>query len=683
MSEIKRFGRFEVQGVLGRGGMGTVHLARDPLIGRTVAIKEIRIDPSDDARERTELEERFKLEFRSAGKLSHPNIVTIYDVGQGGGAYFIAMEYVAGMSLAEYLKREPKPSFKWICKLASQIGSGLDYAHQHNIVHRDIKPGNVLLTKDHRPMITDFGLVKVLTSDLTMTGTVLGTPAFMSPEQVMGGTVEAASDQFSFAVILYLMLTGDQPFPAEHPSAILYKIVHEPPLRPQELNNELPPAIDRILLRGLAKNPEDRYPDCSTLAAELDSVLSEERTRILSHSPEKASQETQLTPPPAPPSEDSRSFEQDTPLSSTTGLDGAPNDYSFTELPTPTPRSRRRRTARPGRWIGGVALVAIMALSGYFASTSLQRTTTGDAELPTETNPSTDANQPDAIGVEHTLRIAGGTPGAAIRINGQETGETVPADIVLRGHPGQILRLEVTVGEQVVASRDLVLSAEPPPPWLPEPSTLELTVTSQPAGAAIRVDDRDTGLTTPAKLAFSSGGPHSLVLTLPGYESAGWTFTRGDLSERQRDCSCLHFPLTSSEPPGFVTVNAGYPVTLVIDGRRHGPFEKGEVPVPPGGRSVLVVAEEVFLRQTYQVDVGSGDRVPIRVPQAVVVRITANPANCRVSIDGIDVDVTPINNRRIAVGAHEFTFHWPALDKTKTVRKTVSRPGQRISETSN
>ncbi len=276
MSKIKRFGRFEIQRVLGRGGMGTVHLAEDPLIGRTVAIKEIRVDPVDDENERAELEARFRLEFRSAGKLSHPNIVTVYDVGQGAGSYFIAMEYVEGMSLAQHLSEEPRPPFEVVRDWATQIASGLDYAHRRGIVHRDVKPANVLLTSDGRPKITDFGLVKVLTSDLTMTGTVLGTPAFMSPEQIMGKRVDGRSDQFSFAIILYLMLTGSQPFHAEHPSSILYQIVHQEPPRPRQVNRGLPEAVDRVLLRALAKNPTDRYPSCSDLAAELAAVLPEE-----------------------------------------------------------------------------------------------------------------------------------------------------------------------------------------------------------------------------------------------------------------------------------------------------------------------------------------------------------------------------------------------------------------------
>ena len=680
MSEIKRFGRFEVQGVLGRGGMGTVHLANDPLIGRTVAIKEIRIDPSDDARERAELEERFKLEFRSAGKLSHPNIVTIYDVGQGGGSYFIAMEYVEGMSLSEYLKQNPKPPFDWICKQATQIGSGLDYAHQHNIVHRDIKPANVLLTRDHRPMITDFGLVKVLTSDLTMTGTVLGTPAFMSPEQVMGGSVEGSSDQFSFAVILYLMLTGDQPFAADHPSAILYKIVHEPPPRPQEVNHQLPSAIDQIMLRGLAKNSEDRYPDCSALAADLVSVLSEERTATL-HQPggpvtsimgesletEPLTQASRIVEQPTPPSGSDRSLV-------------GPDAYSLPEALTPTPRSRHRPPSRSMKGLAAVAFLMLMALLGYFASSTLKRAKAVDEQPATESLPASDAARYSQL--EHLLRIEAGQPGAAIRIDGQDSGQRVPSEVPLVGDEGQKLRLELVVGEEVVATRDVVLGLEPPPPWLPEPSSIELVVTSLPAGAAIRVNDRVIG-TTPAEVSFSPGIRHALELALAGYEAASWSFHIEDLSPDQQDCRCLHFPLTSNVPPGFVTVTSKYPVTLMIDGRRHGPFKTGEVPVSPGNQQVTLVAEEVFLRHTIEVDVASGARVPIRVPKAVPVRITANPANCRVKIDGIDVDVTPINNRRIAVGAHEFSFYWPALDKTKTVRKTVTRARQRISETPN
>ncbi len=673
LSEIKRFGRFEIQRVLGRGGMGTVHLAKDPLIGRTVAIKEIRVDQLEDERERTELEERFKLEFRSAGTLSHPNIVTIYDVGQGAGSYFIAMEYVEGMSLAEHLKKEPKPTFAMITSLAAQIASGLDYAHERGIVHRDIKPANVLLTRDGRPKITDFGLVKVLTSELTMTGTVLGTPAFMSPEQVMGQPVDGKSDQFSFAIILYLMLTGGQPFFAEHPSAILYKIVHEDPPRPREVNHVLPAAVDRTILRALAKKPEDRYASCSELAAELEAVLSEV-------DPKESDRTTATTPLP---SHVTATQAKDLPAPGSGATQAAtPHDVTLAAA-TPVPR-RRPRGGHVGRWLAATIFLAGMAGLGYWASLRLQEATQPPAA---ETAPSpTPAAELASPAVQHAFRIEAGPEGAAILLNGEDTGSTVPGEAVLAGERGQVVRIDLVSGGEVVASREVELSSDPPEPWRREqaaPEPVSLRITSVPEGAAVLLGGRDTGLVTPAEVELGPGSKLSLELALAGYESAGWSFTQDELSDEQRACSCLHFPLASTAPPGYIRVNAPYPVSLVIDGRRHGPFTQGEVAVVPGSHQVALVAEDVFLRQTSPVEVGSGERRSLRAPKTVTPRITANPANCQVSIDGVYVDTTPINNRLMVVGSHEFLFYWPALNVKKPVRKTVSRDGQRISETPN
>ncbi len=661
LSEKQYFGRYEVQRVLGRGGMGTVYLAVDPLIDRTVAIKEVRVDQIDNVTERTELEARFKLEYRSAGTLSHNNIVTIYDVVEDGGSYFIAMEYVEGMSLAQRLKAGPNPSFQEICSLATQIASGLDYAHRRDIVHRDIKPANVLLTQDGIPKITDFGLAKWRTSELTMTGTVLGTPAFMSPEQVMGQPVDGRSDQFSFAIILYLMLTGDQPFPAEHPSAILYKIVHEQPPSPRQANTALPKAVDPVILRGLAKKPENRYPSCSTLAAELKAALAGESTISSGTSAGSGASQKILdtaTPPP------------------TSGREPAATADVQLRAATPTSHSRRRRRGGAGRWLLGALFIAAIGGLAYWASSLRQQT------VPEP--PVNQAHPPPAEPLlEHFFDIQAGPPGAVIRVDGEETALKVPAELPLSGKAGDRVVVEVVAEGQVLGTRELELGPDAPEPWIEELALppVKLRITSAPEGASIRVGGRDTGLLTPADIELAPGRRHSLELRLAGHDPKRWSFTIEELSDEQR--SGLHFPLVASAPPGYITVNAPYPVSLRIGGRRHGPLTQGEIAVPPGTHEVVILAEEVFLRQTSTVEIRSDERKGVRVPKAVAVRITANPANCQVTVDGIDVGATPITNRRMVVGSHEFLFYWPAEGVRKTVRKTVQREGQRISETYN
>lgn len=269
----KKYGRFSVEEELGRGGMGVVYRAVDPVIGRSVAIKVLHTDSSLSSKARGEIQNRFEQEFRSAGNLIHPSLVTVYDVGQEGDESFIAMECVEGDSLERMLRSGRDLSFKEVADLLERLCSGLDYAHDAGIVHRDVKPANVLLTESGRPKITDFGVAKVRSANLTLTGTVIGTPAYMAPEQILGETVTGAADQFSVGVILYQMLTGELPFIGDLPTTTLYKIVHEDPAPPSSLNETLPPEIDAAVLKSLAKNPAERYACCTDLAKAVRDAL--------------------------------------------------------------------------------------------------------------------------------------------------------------------------------------------------------------------------------------------------------------------------------------------------------------------------------------------------------------------------------------------------------------------------
>jgi hypothetical protein len=220
------------------------------------------------------------VELRATGRLSHPNIATVYDAFETAGSYCIALEYVPGISLDERLKAGPPFAPAEVADLTGQIASGLDYAHRRGIVHRDVKPGNVLLSDEGVVKITDFGIAKLVSLDVTQTGVALGTPAYMSPEQIQGKTLDGRSDQFSLGVLLYQMLTGRLPFDAPNAHSMLYKILHAEPERPGAVSSALSPAVDRVLGRALAKAPEDRYPTCAALAQELADALAglEEKT---------------------------------------------------------------------------------------------------------------------------------------------------------------------------------------------------------------------------------------------------------------------------------------------------------------------------------------------------------------------------------------------------------------------
>src|SRR5215467_15200713 len=270
---VDRIGRYQIVRELGRGAMGIVYHAVDPNIGRPVAIKTIRLSEFRDPQEQAKLRERLFREARSAGMLSHPGIVTIYDVEQEGDIAWIAMELVDGPTLDDVLSRDSAIPVEQMFSILSQTAAALDYAHSKGIVHRDIKPANIMISGDGTTKITDFGIAKITASDhFTMTGSIVGTPHYMSPEQVQGQQVDGRSDQFSLAVIAYEMLTGEKPYTGEHLTTVVYKIVAEEPAAPPRLNPTLAGAIDSVLRKGLAKKPEARFATCQEFAAALENA---------------------------------------------------------------------------------------------------------------------------------------------------------------------------------------------------------------------------------------------------------------------------------------------------------------------------------------------------------------------------------------------------------------------------
>ena len=268
---MDRIGRYKIVRELGRGAMGVVYHAIDPNIGRPVAIKTIQLGQGRKPEDVERMRERLFREARSAGMLSHPGIVTIYDVEQQGDLAYIAMEYVDGPTL-DHVMNEPGPiAPDRIFSILGQTAVALDYAHSKGIVHRDIKPANIMIAKDGTTKITDFGIAKINTSDhLTVTGAIVGTPHYMSPEQVQGQAVDGRSDQFSLVVIAYELLTGEKPFTGEHLTTVVYKIVAEEAALPHRLNSSLSGQIEAALRKGLSKRADARYRTCQEFTESLE-----------------------------------------------------------------------------------------------------------------------------------------------------------------------------------------------------------------------------------------------------------------------------------------------------------------------------------------------------------------------------------------------------------------------------
>jgi serine/threonine-protein kinase len=262
-------GRYELHRRLGRGGMAEVFLARDQLLDRPVAVKvlfpEFATDPS--------FVERFRREATAAANLNHPNIVGVYDWGEADNTYFIVMEYVDGRTLSDILKAEGPLHPDRVADVGSDVAAALGFAHRNGVVHRDVKPGNVIVTSAGLVKVADFGIARAMTAtsedDLTQVGTVMGTAAYFSPEQARGDAVDPRSDIYSLGCVLYELVVGRPPFTGETPVAIAYKHVHESPVPPRHHNIELPQAIEAIILKCLAKNPVNRYPSAEDLRADL------------------------------------------------------------------------------------------------------------------------------------------------------------------------------------------------------------------------------------------------------------------------------------------------------------------------------------------------------------------------------------------------------------------------------
>ena len=266
----KKLGRYEILDELGRGAMGVVYKARDPIIDRVVALKTIDFALTGAAA--TSFEERFFQEARAAGRLNHPNIVTIYDAGQADGVAYIAMEFLEGTNLREILDKQPPLPIARIVEITGQIARGLAFAHEQGVIHRDIKPANVIVLRNRRPKITDFGIARLCEAD-GRSGERAGSPKYMAPEQIRADTtIDGRADLFSLGAMVYEMLTGRAPFIGETVHEIMERVLGADPPPPSTLNARVSPELDAMVLRMLAKRAEDRFPSARSLFRELRRV---------------------------------------------------------------------------------------------------------------------------------------------------------------------------------------------------------------------------------------------------------------------------------------------------------------------------------------------------------------------------------------------------------------------------
>lgn len=611
--------------------MGKVYLAEDPLIGRDVAIKVVTAEPDLSEEDLIELQARFQREFQSAGTLSHPNIVTVFDVGQEGDETFIAMEYLPGDNWSDILKSDRRLGFSEVAEFATRMCSALDYAHENGVIHRDIKPANILVAANGEPKVTDFGVAKLQSTNLTRTGTVVGTPSYMPPEQITGQDVSGASDQFSIAVILYQMLTDTLPFIGENPTTILYKIVHEDPPEPRAQRGGLPEEVDAVLMKALSKDPKDRYGTCSELAARLNEALG----------------------------------------LSTDALD---LDFEHTQVLSPRNRPRKapaeKKSKRP-LWIS--LLVVALAGAGFAGWT--QR------EALIEKLGIGGPAEPQLL--VRTIRIDSDKPGATIWRNGADSGLTSPADIELSGADGEEFIIELRREDHVVARTTLLLTEELPLDWRPlEEIPAEIfAVVSEPQGAEVYLNDDRVDGTTPMEIDLILGEHYTMRIEYPEYHTESTAFTFPDsLDTGIRSSHRFYFPLRPKIPPGRLTLAAEYPVRVQVDGRSFDPRRNQNISLKPGNYTVILSSQDVFLDETRQVTIRSDQSLPLTLPPIVDVRVAAQPGNCRVFVNGRFVDETPFN-LSVVPGSYEIRFDWPAAGKSRSQLERITRDTSQIFAT--
>ncbi len=601
----RMIGRYEIKRLLGAGAMGSVYLAEDPRIKRKLAIKVVKLDALRSESDRSDFLLRFQREAEVSGVLNDPGIVTIYDVGDSEVGPFLAMEFVAGKPLDAYIKSGELLAMDLGTKLrmAAGVAAALDHAHSHGIIHRDVKPGNVMITEEGRPKLMDFGIAKREDASLTQTGTFLGTPSYASPEQIKEGHATIRSDVFSFGVMVFEMLSGTLPFPGTSINTILYRIVNEPPLevKPPVLGL-LAEGWQRIFARVLAKNADERYSNCAAFvrdlleaATELPKDLRMEIMGLL-----------KLSGPAAPPI-----------------LTRAHEETLY--LPPPKPR----KALGPRLALGALVLVALGA-GGYLLFLK------GGATV--------------------TLRVE---PAAKIFQGGQEVGPTgVP-------HPMKAGE-KVTLRREGFEPFDYTFQGGDTAPKLAlKPRITEEVLRTLPEGAAVVMDGRVLEGATPLHVkAWDQSKRHDITFThareaktlltqfLEGEAPGNQVYTLVSPAEA---ATTGEAKTVDANSPGFLKVAGEFSVHVRLDGRELGETGgSGKLSLPPGTHRVELSNPKVFFKETRTLTIQPGQPCSISLPGLASITVETFPGSGTVIIDGLftSIDSDGGTAIRVVKGPH-------------------------------
>jgi serine/threonine protein kinase len=587
-------GRYEIKRLLGSGAMGSVYLAEDPRIKRKVAVKVVKMDAMRSDADRQEYMLRFQREAEISGLLNHPGIVAIYDVGESDQGPFLAMEFVPGQPLDDLIKSGAPFPIKDKLRIAAGVAEALDHAHAAGIVHRDVKPGNVMITEDGRPKLMDFGIAKREDASLTQTGTFLGTPSYASPEQIREGTVDGRSDQFSFAVLVFEMLSGVSPFPGNSINTILYRIVNEPPIEvhPPVLGI-LPGGWQRIFFRALAKKPTDRYSSCSAFVKDLmdatTEIEKEERRELLGimHMGGSA---------PMPPIVSRASDE--------TIMDSSPSIMV-------APRKNR----------GGLVAAGILALVGLAG--------VGFYLMKSGNRVQVNSDPKNALVFKNDKKMEGETP------------TNVPlkaGDIVRIEHKGfnPLTLPPYKEGDKLDAKLNPIVG--------------DLILKSEPPGAAVTLDAEQAG-TTPVKVSWNQGMKHTLSMKKDDL-IFNHDYAMGDPPPEApvKLLNAAQIAPLDPNAPATLKLTGGFPVRVRIDGKDAVDLNStSKITLAPGPHKLELSNTSVFYRDSRSITVTGGQIVQVNVPLTARITVETFPGSDKVFVDGAPTGIESDGSGSITV----------------------------------
>lgn len=611
---MDRIGRYKILSELGRGAMGVVYRAEDPKIGREVAIKTLKLADKADASEVDGLRERLMREAQSAGRLSHPGIVTVYDVDEEDGIAYIAMEFVEGRTLDSYLREGLMQDLSFGAEVLLQAAVALDYAHSQDVVHRDVKPANLMVTANNVVKVMDFGIARISSSQLTQTGTVMGTPSYMSPEQVRGEGLDGRADQFSLGVMAYELLTGKKPFVGDNLTAVIFKIVSSEVVPATTLCPWLGPQVDQVLARALAKKPEDRFASCRALAesfqAAIEGVIVPEGAEVATAS----GLDPVVTQGVA---RDLAAANDETQISTSSDL--AADTQVLDEAVTLPPSERAASSdvdvdeeehsgSRWVAWVAVLAAVVALAFAGAVESTAGGLLT--DPVAATEQAWAVWFGAP----VEPVEEIVDAPP-VTIDDGGVMFEEIVPLDspepesveagpvaapteevALAEELPTEVVDSEPeTIEPEVVEAAPVEVPAPVPavpvvaaPPRNVAPRTASVYFRTSPSGAMVVVDERaEWTCRTPCRLPNLTAGRRTVVARMAGFQTTRRTFTAGSdpqlIVEIGLEDARVQL-LLSSEPDG---------ADIYIDGQLRKEKTDAKIALPEGTYVVRVSKDGV------------------------------------------------------------------------------------------